>query len=292
VRRRSDVVVGSPLVVACVATWNGESFIKDALASLAAQTHPNLRVLVSDDASTDGTAAICEGFARSDPRFSFARQPERLGWIGNVNALLRAARGDYLFLVSHDDVVEPTYVARLVDALENRPAAVLAYSDMAFIDLNGTAEIQRYLDLDRVEARRSRVYRMLRHRGPWWIPYRGVFRADAVMHIEGLRPHLAGEFSADWPWLVHMALLGEFVRVPEVLYRRIQRPQSLSRVWSFTEWAWLAVTLAAVGEIRRSRLSLVEKVGLCMPVALAFLHWAPKGVWFYLRMRWRPVKGR
>ncbi len=137
-RRRSDVVVGSPLVVACVATWNGEPFIKDALASLAAQTHPNLRVLVSDDASTDGTAAICEGFARSDPRFSFARQPERLGWIGNVNALLRAARGDYLFLVSHDDVVEPTYVARLVDALENRPAAVLAYSDMAFVDLNGT----------------------------------------------------------------------------------------------------------------------------------------------------------
>ncbi len=49
------------------------------------------------------------------------RQPVRLGWIGNANALLRAAAGDYVFFAFHDDPLQPDYVERLVDALERAP---------------------------------------------------------------------------------------------------------------------------------------------------------------------------
>lgn len=260
-----------PLVVACLATWNGESFIADTLTSLAIQTYPNLKVLISDDASTDNTAAICEHFAAKDFRFHLLRQSQRLGWVGNVNALLRAAQGDYLFLISHDDVIESTYVMRLVEKLENQPSAILAFSDMEFIKLNGALETQSYTDLDGIKNRVYRGHRMLQRQGTWWIPYRGIFRSIAVEQIGGLRTNLAGEFSADWSWLVHMSLLGEFIRVPEVLYRKVEKNKSLSRIWKHTTRPWLAATLASASEIYRSRLSLIEKILLYVSLASACL---------------------
>jgi len=272
-----------PLVVACLATWNGESFIADTLASLAAQTYPNLKVLISDDASTDNTAVICERFATGDFRFHLLRQPRRSGWVGNVNTLLNAAQGDYFFFISHDDVAAPAYVTRLVEKLENQPSAILAFSDMEFVNLNGDREIQTYADLDGIERRISRGHRMLRLRGPWWIPYRGIFRAAAAEHVGGLRMNLAGEFAADWPWLFHMSLLGEFVRVPEVLYRRVQREKSLSRMWNYTARAWLAATLACASEIYRSHLSAIEKILLHGSLANACLRWTWEGVSFHLK---------
>jgi glycosyltransferase involved in cell wall biosynthesis len=281
-----------PLVVACLAAWNGESFIADTLASLAAQTYPNLKVLISDDASTDNTAAICERFATGDFRFLLFRQPQRLGWVSNVNTLLYAVQSDYFFFVPHDDVLEPTYVMRLVEKLEKQPNAVLAFSDMEFIDLRGDHEIQAYTDLDGIEHRIRRGHRMLQRRGPWGIPYRGIFRAAALEHIGGLRTNLAGEFAADWPWLFHMSLLGEFVRVPEVLYRKIQREESVSQMWKHAArrywqrgpwWNPLAATLACANEIYRSRLFLIEKMLLHISLASTFLRWTWHRSWIRLK---------
>ena len=53
----------------------------------------------------------------------------------------------------------------------------------------------------------------------WWVPNRGLFRAEAFGRIGGIKPNDCGEYSADWTWLLHMALLGDFVRVPKLLCR-------------------------------------------------------------------------
>ena len=135
--------------------WQAESFIVRTLESLAAQTYSNLRVLISDDASTDGTTAICERFAANHARFRFVRQTERQGWIGNVNALLRAAKGDYLFFAFHDDPVGRTYVTRLVEALSG-PGAVLAFSDVQLdrsaVGMAGAARSTRIWMASRTES--------------------------------------------------------------------------------------------------------------------------------------------
>lgn len=247
-------------VVACLPTWNAEAFVSRTLDSLARQTYPNFQVLISDDASTDKTTEICARIARSDPRFTLLRQPNRLGWIGNSNALMREARGDFLFFAFHDDVVHPTYVARLVAELEANPQAVLAFSDVELVEVDGSSEVRSYDLLDGVVGRLKRTRRMMWQHGDWWLPNRGVFRAAAFDRIEGLRSHLAGEYCADWPWLTHMALLGEFVRVPEVLCTKIFTKQSLSRTWSTYRWAWIGVTLSCAREILRSDLRAHEKV--------------------------------
>lgn len=250
---------GGGRVVACLPTRNAEAFIGRTLESLARQTYPNFQVLISDDASTDRTVEICARMEQSDPRFTLIRQPARLGWIGNSNALMREARGDFLFFAFHDDFVHPTYVARLVAELNANPQAVLAFSDVELVEVDGSSEIRSYHFLDGVAGRLERTRRMMWQRGDWWLPNRGVFRAAAFDRIQGLKTHLAGEYCADWPWLTHMALLGEFVRVPEVLCTKVFTKQSLSRTWSTYRWAWIGVTLSCAREIIRSDLPGYER---------------------------------
>ncbi|MDJ0951777.1 MAG: glycosyltransferase family A protein, partial [Alphaproteobacteria bacterium] len=181
-----------PRCVACVPTWNAEPFIEETLKALAAQTYPNFEVLISDDASTDGTVAICERFAAADSRFRVIQQTRNLGWVGNVNALLRAAKGEYLFFAFHDDLVEPTYAARLIEQLEANPSAVLAFCDLKTVHVDNESEIGAYEELDGIESRMERARRLILRQGDWWIPNRGIFRAEAAKRIGGLKRHLAG----------------------------------------------------------------------------------------------------
>jgi glycosyltransferase involved in cell wall biosynthesis len=248
--------------VALVPAWRASAFIAATLDALAAQRYENLEILISDDASPDDTAAICERYAARDARFRVIRQPRNLGWTRNANALLRAARGDCFLFAFQDDLPEPDYIERCVAALEANPRAILAFSDILLVHEDGSREEKTYAVLDGVSDRLQRARRIARQQGSWWIPNRGVFRASAAPAIGGLRRHLAGEFSADWPWLLHMSLLGEFVRVPERLCTKIYVERSLSRQWHFGARAWSAVTLSAMEAVARSGIPAHEKAAL------------------------------
>ena len=256
------VALAHPKVVALVPAWSASAFISETLDALAALSHPNLEILISDDASPDETAAICERYAARDARFRVIRQPRNLGWTRNVNALLHLARGDYFLFAGHDDLPEPGYVERCVAALEANPGAILAFSDVVVVYPDGSREENSYRVLDGVSDRSQRARLVARLKGDWWIPYRGVFRAPAARAIGGLRRHLAGEFSADWPWLLHMSLLGEFVRIPEPLCTKIIRPRSLSRGWNFGARSWSAVALSAIRAVSRAEIPIREKLVL------------------------------
>jgi glycosyltransferase involved in cell wall biosynthesis len=249
-------------VVALVPAWKAARFIEPTLEALAAQTHSPLEVLISDDASPDDTAALCERFAARDPRFRLIRQQVNRGWVGNVNALLAAAEGDYFTFAFQDDLPAPTYFQRGVEALEADAGAVLAFSDIELVHADGLREDKRFIALDGVRDRVERARRIARQDGSWWIPNRGVFRASAARAIGGLRRHAAGEFSADWPWLLHMSLLGAFVRIPERLVTKIYVTASLSRSWRFGARQWAAVTGSALDTVRRAGLPLGEALAV------------------------------
>ncbi len=251
-----------PRVVALVPAFKAAAFIDATLDALAAQTCAGLEFLISDDASPDETASICERRAAEDPRFRVIRQPRNLGWTGNVNALLAEAKADYLLFAFQDDLPEPTYIEKCVAALEADASAVMAFSDIRLIRQDGSVEERSYKRLDGVKDRIERARRIARHEGAWWIPNRGVFRASAAREIGGLRRHAAGEFSADWPWLLEMSLLGSFVRIPERLVTKIYLPTSLSRTWRFGARQWAAVAVSARKAIARRGLPLRDRVRL------------------------------
>ena len=126
----------NPLVTVAVPTFNRAGYLLQCLESIRGQTYPSLEILVGDNASTDGTPDLVRGLAAAEPRLRAIRHPQNLGMVGNFNALLRVARGDYFLLVSDDDLLAPRAVELLVDACR-RPGVQLAYGVVAVIDSAG-----------------------------------------------------------------------------------------------------------------------------------------------------------
>lgn len=241
-----------PKVSALVPSYNAAAFLQATLDSLAAQTWENLEILIGDDRSTDATPEIVAAFAASDPRVRVLPRDENLGWLRNSNDLMANATGELCFFAFHDDIVLPTYVERLAGALAARPQAILAYSDLELFSEKLRKSERAYAGIDGPRGVLARGIAMAR-RGPnWWVPNRGLFHTRAFREIGGIKRNAAGEYSADWTWLLHMALLGEFVRVPEILCRKYYKPGSISRAWPHDRAHRRALTEAGIAEIAGS----------------------------------------
>ena len=81
-----------PLVSVGLPVRNAEDRVATAIRSVLEQDHADLELVVSDNASTDGTEDVCRELARSDPRVRYVRQPLDLGILGNFRATLGSRR--------------------------------------------------------------------------------------------------------------------------------------------------------------------------------------------------------
>jgi glycosyltransferase involved in cell wall biosynthesis len=250
-------------VTALVPAYQAAGFIQKTLDSLSAQTYDNFDVLISVDFCDDDTYEICRRHAMTDNRFKVIRITEkRLGYVGNCNFLMRQAQADYVMLAFHDDLLEPAFTSKLCAALDSHPEAVLAFSDVHYTPVEGPEEYWEYTVLDGVRDRVRRGRRIVYRLEKWWVPNRGMFRLDRSRRIGGIKHHGANEFSVDWPWLFHMSLLGEFVRVPEVLCHKYRKPGSLSRAWDFSPRQYYEATASCMRELWNSELTTEEKTVL------------------------------
>ena len=101
-----------------VPVYNGEQYLRESLDSILAQTYPITEILVMDDASTDGTAAILESYG---DRIRVIRQPQNRGIYANANDGIAMAQGEYIAIYHADDVYLPTMVEQEVEFLERYP---------------------------------------------------------------------------------------------------------------------------------------------------------------------------
>lgn len=106
-----------PLVTIAIPTLNRANYLRIALDSALAQTYPNLEIVVSNNASTDSTAALLASV--KDPRLRVVEQQTTISMMENWNACVRAASGKYFLLLSDDDVLEPAAIEELVNAFED-----------------------------------------------------------------------------------------------------------------------------------------------------------------------------
>src|SRR5688500_17690003 len=101
---------GSPRVTVGVPVYNGEKLLAAALDSLLAQTYRNFKVIISDNASTDGTREIGESYARKDERVVYTRNEKNIGAAGNLNRLVALADTPYFKWAAYDDLIAPTFL--------------------------------------------------------------------------------------------------------------------------------------------------------------------------------------
>ena len=120
-----------------MAVFNGADLIAQALDSLLAQTFTDFELIVSDNGSTDATEAICRAYAARDERIRYVRHTVNQGPAFNFAYVLDEARAEYFMFAAHDDLWDPEFAARLTDALERDPGAVLAFSRWDAINQRG-----------------------------------------------------------------------------------------------------------------------------------------------------------
>lgn len=206
---RPRVSIGMPV-------FNGADFIRQSVQSILFQDYEDFELIISDNASTDETEAICRGFADNDTRIRYERNEVNIGAAGNYSKVFRAARGRYFKWAAHDDECHPAMLRRCVEFLdESTNSVAMVYPRAELIDEQGQTLIA---GLDRIECRDSRPHRRLAHL-LWALNYCDpVF---GLMKTEYLRKtQLIGRFfGADYVLLGELAMRGELRELDEILFR-------------------------------------------------------------------------
>jgi glycosyltransferase involved in cell wall biosynthesis len=249
-----------PRVVIGVPMYRSEQLVVEAVNSLLAQSYDDFALVAVDDCSPDATHDVVLAHFGDDPRVTVEANDSRLGLCANWNRVLERALElhpdcELFAWASDNDRHERTWLAEAVSALDQNPAAVLAYSRAGRV-ANGVGVAPPTLGNE--EPRPSRaVDRMC--------ATLGGERDDAMVfglqRIETLR-HVGGKPSVVAPdvlFLSHLALYGEFVRCPDGLFgrgaRRTGGSSRRQRAVVFADrpppWSYLPVQLQRLGWLTR-----------------------------------------
>lgn len=120
------------MISVCIATYNGEKFIKEQLVSILSQLEKDDEVIISDDNSNDCTLSII--YELNDPRIKIHINQTRKGVVGNFENALNKSIGDYIFLCDQDDIWLENKVEVCMNALMN---ADLIMHNVQVIDAYG-----------------------------------------------------------------------------------------------------------------------------------------------------------
>lgn len=131
--------MNKPTIAVCIVTYNQRDYIGSCLRSVAEQVvDAELRILVGDDASTDGTSAIVAQLAAEFPAriYNIRREPN-VGVFANLRDLITRANGDYIAVVDGDDYWLPGKLARQLAYLRTHPDCTAVYTNAITVDEQG-----------------------------------------------------------------------------------------------------------------------------------------------------------
>jgi glycosyltransferase involved in cell wall biosynthesis len=209
-----------PLVSIGMPVYNGEKYIGQALDSLLAQDYENFELIISDNASTDGTQEICDEYAMRDKRVRYYRNQQNMGAIWNFDRVFELSNGEYFMWAAADDLWHPTFISRCLSVIEEDPSVVLVYPRTMLIDSRGCS---LGLTPDQIDTRGlgpvERYGRVIWYQG-WCNMMYGVIRREVLAKT--------GRFRNIWGFdhvrLAELALRGSFAQIDEPLfYRRDSR---------------------------------------------------------------------
>jgi glycosyltransferase involved in cell wall biosynthesis len=203
-----------PRITIGMPVFNGEKFIRATVDSLLAQSFSDFELIVSDNASTDGTEQICRDYAARDPRFIYVRNSRNLGPAANYNVSLDLARSELFKWCAADDVYGPDCLKRLIEALDANPDAVASYARTKIIDETGQYVRDYDYELKLSTARpwqRLAALIFVQHR------HHGAHEIWSVVRLAKLREagHKQALVRADSVLLVRLALLGKMLLLDE-----------------------------------------------------------------------------
>ncbi len=262
------------LVTIGIPTRDRARLLKRALATALAQDYAPLEVVISDNASSDDTARLCTEEAERDNRVRYVRQDRDQGAVGNFEAVLRAARGEYFMWLADDDWLDIDYVSCCTRVLQDDPAVQLVAGRAWYYE--GDEHVLDAEAIDVVDGepgqRMLAFYRQSRTNSTFY----GVARTSVLREVLPLRRC----FGSDWLIAAFLAYRGGVRTLPETTLHRslggmsfesdVVRQMGLGPVAARAPFAWLTMAIGIdllcskqYGEMnRRRRLSLAFRCHL------------------------------
>lgn len=124
-----EISIGMPV-------YNGEKTIANAISSILEQTYFNFELIISNNASTDSTAKICEYFSSIDSRIRYSERAQNIGGAGNFKHVLERATASYFMWAASDDLWEPNWIEELLPV--SQKFFCLANGNCVEINFDGT----------------------------------------------------------------------------------------------------------------------------------------------------------
>ncbi len=203
----------SPLVSIGLPVFNEGRFIKQSLDALLQQDYKNIELIISDNASTDDTAQICQSYAKKYSWVKYNRLKINQGPADNFNVVKEIASGQYFMWAAGHDLWSENYISACVSLLESHPDAVIAYGSSKWINEENENFGREYGWVDTrgmdVIARYFTIFWGNMH------PILGVIRKEMLNEYT-----LTNTVGVDLIILSHLILKGDFIHAVETSWSR------------------------------------------------------------------------
>jgi glycosyltransferase involved in cell wall biosynthesis len=216
---------GGPLVSVVMASYNHAPFLEAAVSSVLEQTLGDFELIIVDDGSTDGSQRLLQRF--TDPRVTLVLQDNQ-GPSAAANAGLARARGQYVALMSSDDVCYPHRLQTQLDYLKGEGVdAVFALPRIIDSEGNIRDDADFPVFFHRTFASSADLFRQFFYQGNFLCAPSAMLRTEAVRAVGGFR--LGSIQLQDWELWVRMCPRFKFALLGERLVQYRVRPgQNLS----------------------------------------------------------------
>jgi len=211
---------GTPRLSIGLPVFNGERFLAEAIRSVIEGSYGDWELIISDNASSDGTAAIARSFAEADGRIHYRRNATNIGPLPNFNRVFRAARGEYFKWLAYDDLCGPELLTRCIEVLDRDPSIILCSARYVEIDEDGRPIGEQPYRLDLTSTRpHDRLGQLMCTPRGHPILF-GVIRAAVLGRTRLLAPY----HGSDRALLAELTLNGRLWEIPEVLWSSRDHP--------------------------------------------------------------------
>lgn len=220
--QKEKVVKQLPIVSVIMPAYNAERTLAEAIESILSQEFRDFELIIVDDGSSDGTAAIIDRYAQSDARIVKLVNAPNQGISRSRNRALWAARGEYVACLDSDDVAEPSRLGKQLEFMTKNLDCVLLGSDLTIIDETSAIVGRRVYPHTDHELRKT-----MPRLNPIAQPS-SMFRAELAKNVGGFREDLP--LCEDYDLFFRLAEQGKVANFDQPLTRyRISSTQSKTR---------------------------------------------------------------
>jgi glycosyltransferase involved in cell wall biosynthesis len=202
-----------PLVTIGIPSYNREALLKRAIDSAIKQDYRNVEIIVSDNASTDGTENLCRYYASQDGRFKYIRQSKNLGPTANFVEVLKNASGQFFMWLGDDDWIDPAYVSSCIQPLINDPTMALVSGASQYYRQGQKIYEGKVFNLSSATWWRRVIvyYAKVADNGMFY----GLMKTAQIRKIK-----MTNTMGGDWQVIANIVSMGKTTMIPEISVHR------------------------------------------------------------------------